>query len=79
MRFHRQLQLVVAYLLVSVQCIPIGHATIRRAADEAYDYIVVGGGVAGLAIANRLTENINGSPSPSLVFNPFTGLIHHVQ
>lgn len=60
MRIHLQLQLALAYLLVSVQCVPIGHATIRQAADEVYDYIVVGGGVSGLTVANRLTEDPNG-------------------
>jgi ribulose 1,5-bisphosphate synthetase/thiazole synthase len=28
--------------------------------DQTYDYIIVGGGVSGLVVANRLTENKNG-------------------
>jgi choline dehydrogenase len=33
----------------------------------AYDFVVVGGGIAGLTVADRLTENPNGSHvSPKL-------------
>jgi hypothetical protein len=28
--------------------------------EKTYDYIVVGGGLSGLVVANRLTENPNG-------------------
>ena len=30
-----------------------------KALDESYDYVVVGGGVSGLVVANRLTEDSN--------------------
>lgn len=30
-----------------------------KAVDGSYDYVVVGGGVSGLVVANRLTEDSN--------------------
>ena len=30
-----------------------------KAIDASYDYVVVGGGVSGLVVANRLTEDSN--------------------
>ncbi len=38
----------------------IAHSTILSRADEIqaeYDYVIVGGGTAGLTVADRLTEN----------------------
>jgi len=29
---------------------------------KTYDYIIVGGGLSGLVVANRLTEDLNGAP-----------------
>lgn len=45
---------------------------------QAFDYIVVGGGLSGLVVANRLTENGNGTlliyHSPSPYYTPFPKL-----
>lgn len=33
------------------------HAEIQSRASNTYDYVIVGGGVTGLIVANRLTED----------------------
>lgn len=38
---------------------PLGNAFGVPGVDAAYDYVVVGGGTAGLTIATRLAENSN--------------------
>lgn len=46
----------------------VGNPTIiKRQADllPEYDYVVVGGGVSGLTVANRLTEDSNSMNSQS--------------
>lgn len=41
-----------------------------KAIDGSYDYVVVGGGVSGLVVANRLTENSNSASSWVLLLLP---------
>ncbi len=35
----------------------------RGLLEEAYDYVVVGGGLSGLVVANRLSEDASGGPT----------------
>jgi NADH dehydrogenase FAD-containing subunit len=46
----------VAQLLGLAAALPSGELVEKRASDT-YDYVIVGGGVTGLIVANRLTEN----------------------
>jgi ribulose 1,5-bisphosphate synthetase/thiazole synthase len=55
-----------------------------KALDESYDYVVVGGGVSGLVVASRLTEDSNSAfvvvamGSPSL-FKRVTADFYYLQ
>ena len=46
-------RLAVAVQLLSIIISPV----IGAAATQQYDYVIVGGGITGLIVANRLTED----------------------
>lgn len=46
----------VTQLLGLAAALPSGEVVQKRASNT-YDYVIVGGGVTGLVVANRLTEN----------------------
>jgi ribulose 1,5-bisphosphate synthetase/thiazole synthase len=49
---------VFSRLTVAVQLLSIVFAPVLAASTpQQYDYIIVGGGITGLVVANRLTEN----------------------
>ena len=49
-------RLAVAVQLFSVICTP----ALAAATSKDYDYVIVGGGVTGLVVANRLSEDKSG-------------------
>ena len=51
--------LVLLYLSVLSGTGAIVTTDVSLAADKTFDYIIVGGGTAGLAVAGRLTEDAN--------------------
>jgi ribulose 1,5-bisphosphate synthetase/thiazole synthase len=55
----RNLLLGVGGLLVTT-CAILVDTRVTPIGGKTYDYIIVGGGVSGLVVANRLTENKNG-------------------
>ena len=46
-----------ACILLGIGLVP----TLAAATPASYDYVIVGGGVTGLVVANRLTEDKNGT------------------
>ena len=52
--------LSLALCLSGSRAVPLGNSNIYARADDIkaeYDYVIVGGGTAGLVVADRLTEN----------------------
>jgi len=60
MRSHLLVGAVAAFrLLDAVSAAPFHGVVVERQEDlhAAYDYVIVGGGTAGLTVANRLSED----------------------
>jgi hypothetical protein len=49
-----------AVLLTTTCAVPVNSRSVS-VDGQTFDYIVVGGGLSGLVVANRLTENGNGT------------------
>jgi hypothetical protein len=58
----------VAQLLGLAAALPSGGELVEKRASDTYDYVIVGGGVTGLIVANRLTEN---KKSKSVLNRPY--------
>jgi hypothetical protein len=59
MRAFQRLMLSVLLLSPILAVLPFGDKHIRYEIQllPSYDYVVIGGGIAGLVVANRLSEN----------------------
>lgn len=66
MRFHLLCPLLSLSYIASTFAVPVGIQTITDnllgsafgiPGEQTFDYVIVGGGTAGLALANRLSEN----------------------
>lgn len=56
LRAFSELWLAGVFIGCLVKAESAGHDT-RSTGTDTYDYIIVGGGVSGLVVANRLTED----------------------
>lgn len=66
MRFHLLCPLLWFSYFASTFAVPVGIQTVTNTllgsafgipGEQTFDYVIVGGGTAGLALANRLSEN----------------------
>jgi ribulose 1,5-bisphosphate synthetase/thiazole synthase len=53
--------MIVALIAVLVQGITLNNQDAVTNMLDCYDYIIVGGGISGLVVANRLTEDPEGT------------------
>ena len=66
-------RLAVAVQLVAVFLSPV----LGAAANKPYDYVIVGGGVTGLIVANRITED-KSSMYPLIMRGTITNVVQRL-
>lgn len=61
-----EVALILFQLCYLARSLHLDHRDLKTSFLDCYDYVVVGGGISGMVVANRLTEDQEGAKTSQL-------------